>query len=70
MGHEPGDHTVSEETRAFEERDERVEAGPDRPPRPDEEEAAERAGPVEEHTRRAYQEMAERGAGQEGEGRV
>jgi hypothetical protein len=70
MGHEPGDSAVSEEPRAFEQQDEQVEPGPDREREPDEEAAADRAGPVEEHTRQAYEEMAKRGAAQEGEGRI
>ncbi|HEX6425036.1 MAG TPA: hypothetical protein VFZ79_16245 [Acidimicrobiales bacterium] len=61
---------VSDETRAFEQQDQQVEPGPDREPEPGEEAAAERVGAVEERTRRAYKEMAERGASQKGEGRI
>ena len=42
----------------------------DRPPTPDEEEAAERAGPVDPEAAAAYKEAIERGANQEGEGRI
>lgn len=73
MGREqdPGYDNVSDETRAFEEDDdERVTAGADRPPTPSEEDAAERAEPLTEENRTAYEDMAERGAHQEGEGRI
>jgi hypothetical protein len=42
----------------------------DRPPTPEEEEAAERAGPVDPDVAEAYEEAIVRGAGQEGEGRI
>jgi|RhiMethySRZTD1v2_1073278.scaffolds.fasta_scaffold01058_33 hypothetical protein len=73
MGKEqdPGDGNVSDETRTFEEGDdEQVTAGADRAPTPDEEAAAERAEPLTEQNREAYRDMAERGADQQGEGRI
>jgi hypothetical protein len=39
-------------------------------PTPEEEAAAERAGEPGDETRRDYKEMAERGARQQGEGRI
>jgi hypothetical protein len=60
---------VSKQTRAEEERDARRPARADRPPTPEEERRADALEPdpdVAEH----YEEMAERGANQEGEGRI
>lgn len=72
MGKEqdPGYGGVTDETRAFEDEDEQVAAGADRAPTPDEEAAAERPEPLTEDNREAYEEMAERGAHQQGEGRI
>lgn len=42
----------------------------DRPPTPEEEAAAERAGPVDPAVAEAYEDALERGANQEGEGRI
>lgn len=70
MARDPGDDKVTDATRAAEAEDEQVTAGPDRAPNPDEEAAAERAEPVSDETRAAYEEMAERGAHQKGEGRI
>jgi hypothetical protein len=73
MGSEqdPGYEKVTDETRAFEqEQDERATTAAGRGPTPGEEEAAEQADPVSDETREAYQDMVERGAGQEGEGRI
>jgi len=60
----------SPETRAAERADAEVEAQPDDMPTRDEEDAAERAGGPSEQTRESYEEMAERGARQKGEGRI
>jgi hypothetical protein len=73
MGSEqdPGYKKVTDETRAFEqEQDEHATTDAGRGPTPAEEEAAEQADPVSDETREAYQEMVERGAQQEGEGRI
>jgi hypothetical protein len=72
MGKEddPGFDRVSDATRAFELEDEQVFPGAGRGPTPEEEAAAERAGPVSEYTRQAYKEMVWRGATQRGEGRI
>jgi len=61
----------SSETKAEEERDAQVRSGPSREPKPDGSAAAERAraqqpDEVSEH----YEEMIERGANQQGEGRI
>ena len=61
----------SRETKAEEERDAQVRSGPSREPKREESEAADRARAqqpegVDEH----YEEMIERGAKQEGEGRI
>jgi hypothetical protein len=60
----------SDETRAEEQRDERIPAQADDAPTGDEEAAAERAGTADEETERSYKEAIERGARQEGEGRL
>lgn len=72
MGREddPGDAKVTDQTRRFEVEDEQVFPGAGRGPTPDEAAAAERAGPVSERTRAAYREMLDRGAHQQGEGRI
>ncbi len=57
-------------TRATEEEDARVTAHADSKPTEDEERAAERADVDDEAARRSYQEAIERGARQEGEGRL
>lgn len=67
---DPGLRLVTDLTRRFQLQDEQVFAGAGRGPTPDEEAAAERAGPVAEHTRLAYKDMAFRGANQRGEGRI
>ena len=61
----------SSETKDEEARDAQMRGGPSREPKPDESEAAERArahqpDDVSEH----YEEMIERGANQQGEGRI
>jgi hypothetical protein len=64
------DHTnPSRETRAEEAEQARRDHTADRPPTPDEEAAAE-TNEVSDEARQGYQEMAERGAHQEGEGRL
>ena len=73
MGSEqdPGYKKVTDETRTFEqEQDEHATTDAGRGPTPGEEEAAERSDPVSDETREAYKEMVERGAHQEGEGRI
>jgi hypothetical protein len=67
---DPGDEKVTEATRTFEREDAQVFAGAGRGPTAEEAAAAERSGPVAEHTRQAYMEMAWRGANQRGEGRI
>ena len=67
---DPGDANVTDETRAFEQEDEQVFRGAGRGPTPEEDEAAERADPVSDETREAYQSFVERGAHVEGEGRI
>lgn len=67
---DPGRRWVTDLTREFELEDEQVVAGAGRGPTPAEEAAAERAGPVAEHTREAYRDMVFRGANQQGEGRI
>jgi hypothetical protein len=66
---EPGADKVDEKTLRFEIEDARVFRGAGRGPTPDEEAAAERWGPVSPSTARAYREMLDRGAWQQGEGR-
>lgn len=64
------DHTTpSRETRAEEAEQARHDHRADREPTPDEEAAAE-SNTLSDTTRRGYQEMAERGANQPGEGRL
>ena len=60
----------SDETRAAEAVDAREVAHADRPPTKDEEEAAERERVADDDTAQAYEEALERGARQQGEGRV
>jgi hypothetical protein len=60
----------SAETRKEEARDENVSAHADETPTSAEEAAAERAGDADEETSRSYKEAIERGAHQEGEGRL
>jgi hypothetical protein len=67
---DPGYDKVTDETRKFEQQDEQVFPGAGRGPTPDEAAAAERAALVSEHTREAYREMLDRGAHQQGEGRI
>ena len=57
-------------TRATEREDAQVKAHSDDAPTSDEEAAAERAGTPDEKTSEAYKEAIERGARQEGEGRI
>lgn len=72
MGHsdDPGYDKVSDATRMFEQEDEQVFSGAGRGPTPREEAAAERSAQVSERTRSAYREMTDRGAHQQGEGRI
>jgi hypothetical protein len=72
MGKEddPGYDKVTDQTRRFELEDEQVFSGAGRGPTPEEAAAAERAGPVTDRTRQAYKEMLDRGAHQQGEGRI
>jgi hypothetical protein len=58
------------ETRATEREDAAVHAQADDHPTSAEEAAAERAGPADEESSKAYKEAIERGARQEGEGRI
>jgi len=67
---DPGYDRVTDVTRTFELEDEQVFPGAGRGPTPEEAAAAERAGPVTDHTRAAYKEMLDRGAQQRGEGRI
>ena len=67
---DPGYDKVTDATRTFELEDEQVFSGAGRGPTPAEAAAAERAGPVSDHTREAYKGMAFRGANQRGEGRI
>ncbi|HVJ97981.1 MAG TPA: hypothetical protein VNC41_14210 [Acidimicrobiia bacterium] len=57
-------------TRATEAEDAQVQSGSDQEPTPEEEAAAERAGGLDEDVSRTYEEAIERGAAQEGEGRL
>jgi hypothetical protein len=57
-------------TRDAEEADAQVHATPDELPTPEEEAAAERAGKPNADVERNYEEAMERGARQEGEGRI
>jgi hypothetical protein len=67
---EPGTEHVTSATRAFEVEDAQMFRGAGRGPTPDEEAAAERAGPLAPSAREAYREMIFRGATQRGEGRL
>ena len=60
----------SAKTRAEEETDARVQASPDAGPTADEEAAAARGEGLNEDEKRAYKDAIERGARQEGEGRL
>jgi len=60
----------NDKTRAEEDADARVEAHADTLPTPAEEAAAERSDGVDEDAARDYKEALERGARQEGEGRI
>jgi len=57
-------------TRAFEDSDAEVPAGPDEMPTAEEEDAAKRAGDVDPDVADNYEEAIERGAKQRGEGRI
>ncbi len=57
-------------TREFEAAEARMHAEADQMPTPEEEAAAERAGRPSPDTERAYEEATERGARQQGEGRL
>lgn len=61
----PDRDTIAEDRRALDD-----DHGPDRPPTPEEEAAADAHGPVDPDVAEAYKEAAERGADQEGEGRI
>jgi hypothetical protein len=65
---EPGE--VTEQTIDADERDARARHDADRPPTPEEEAMAERAGEVPPESAEAYREAMERGARVEGEGRI
>jgi hypothetical protein len=60
----------NDKTRAFEAEDAQTAHVPDEEPTGDEEAAAERAGDVDPNVAAHYEEMAERGANQKGEGRL
>jgi hypothetical protein len=60
----------SDDTRAAEAADAHEVAHADRPPTKDEEEAAERQRVADDDTAHAYEEALERGARQQGEGRI
>ena len=60
----------NDETKATERDDARIHAGADREPTPEEEAIADELPPVDEAVAASYEEMAERGANQEGEGRI
>jgi hypothetical protein len=64
------DPNVSNETHDAEVEDETVHSGADREPTPEEEAAADAAGPLDPSVAEAYKEQAERGANVEGEGRI
>jgi hypothetical protein len=67
---EPTTTRPTSRTRETERADARTPAGPDDMPTPEEEQAAERAGEPSAETSRNYEEAIERGARQEGEGRL
>jgi hypothetical protein len=67
---EPERTRPNADTRAEEEADARVKASPDAAPTSEEEEAAARADSLDDNEKRAYKEAIERGARQEGEGRL
>ncbi len=67
---EPEPTRPSRATRATEEENARVAAHSDDAPTDAEEAAADRAGPEDPEAARAYKEAIERGARQEGEGRI
>jgi hypothetical protein len=60
----------NDETRAFEAEDAQTAHVPDDAPTDEEAAAAERAGDVDPEVAAHYEEMAERGANQKGEGRI
>jgi hypothetical protein len=67
----PADATrPNDRTRETEREDARTQAGADREPTSDEEKAAESAGELDPKVAEHYEEMAERGANQQGEGRL
>ena len=67
----PSDSTrPSDRTRETEREDARTPARADREPTAEEEKAAEAAGGVDPDVAEHYEEMAERGANQQGEGRL
>jgi hypothetical protein len=70
MPDEPNPTRPSDTTQSAEEDDARVHSAPDRMPTPDEEAAAERAGESRPEVAEQYEEAMERGAEQEGEGRL
>jgi hypothetical protein len=61
----PDKHTIAEDRKALDD-----DHGPDREPTAEEEAAAERSGPVDPEAADAYKEAIERGAAQEGEGKI
>jgi hypothetical protein len=67
---EPARTRPNAKTREEEAREARVTAQPDDAPTDEEEEAAARAGSGDEESARAYKDAIERGARQEGEGRI
>jgi hypothetical protein len=67
---EPERTRPSDKTRDAEEADARVDAHSDNLPTKVEEQAAERSGPPDDESARAYKEALERGARQPGEGHI
>ena len=59
-----------DQTKKAEREDAAVHAGSDRPPTPEEEAVAEELPGIDADVEEHYQEMAERGAKQKGEGRI
>jgi len=70
MPDEPQPTRPSDTTQSAEEDDARVHSAPDRMPTPDEEAAAERAGTPRPEVAEQYEDAMERGAKEEGEGRL
>lgn len=60
----------NDRTKATEHDDAEVRAGADREPTPEEEAIADELPPVDRDVAASYDEMAERGANQKGEGRI